>query len=38
MPYESQQSLAWAASFVMVMMILAANLGARWISHATKRS
>jgi phosphate transport system permease protein len=36
MPYEAQNELAWAASFVLVMMILAANLLARWISRAAK--
>ena len=33
MPYEAQISLAWAASFVLVLMILAANLLARWIGR-----
>jgi phosphate transport system permease protein len=36
MPYEAQISLAWAASFVLVVMILAANLLARWISRFAK--
>jgi phosphate transport system permease protein len=36
MPYEAQNSLAWAASFVLVMMILAANLFARWISRMAR--
>lgn len=36
MPYEAQNELAWAASFVLVMMILAANLLARWISSASR--
>ncbi|MCP9818014.1 phosphate ABC transporter permease PstA [Synechococcus sp. Cruz-9H2] len=31
MPYEAQNSLAWAASFVLVMLILGANLLARFI-------
>ncbi|MCT0219932.1 phosphate ABC transporter permease PstA [Synechococcus sp. CS-1329] len=31
MPYEAQNSLAWAASFVLVILILGANLLARWI-------
>jgi phosphate transport system permease protein len=35
MPYEAQISLAWAASFVLVVMILAANLLARWLSRLT---
>ena len=38
MPYEAQNTLAWAASFVLVMMILAANLLARWISRIAKRA
>jgi len=33
MPYEAQNELAWAASFVLVIMILGANLLARWISR-----
>jgi len=37
MPYEAQNELAWAASFVLVMMILAANLLSRWISHLSSR-
>ena len=36
MPYAPQNQLAWAASFVLVMMILAANLLARWISRLTR--
>jgi len=36
MPYEHQNELAWAASFILVVMILGANLLARWISHATR--
>ena len=36
MPYEAQNELAWAASFVLVMMILAANILARWISRMAK--
>jgi phosphate transport system permease protein len=36
MPYAPQNQLAWAASFVLVMMILAANLLARWISKLTR--
>lgn len=36
MPYEAQNELAWAASFVLVMMILAANLLARWISSFSR--
>jgi len=33
MPYEAQNELAWAVSFVLVLLILAANLLARWISR-----
>ncbi|MFO7628753.1 MAG: phosphate ABC transporter permease PstA [Prochlorococcaceae cyanobacterium] len=33
MPYEAQISLAWAASFILVLMILAANLFARWLGR-----
>jgi phosphate transport system permease protein len=33
MPYEAQNALAWAASFVLVLMILAANLLARWLGR-----
>ena len=36
MPYEAQNELAWAASFILVMMILAANILARWISRMAK--
>lgn len=36
MPYEAQISLAWAASFVLVMMILLANLLARWIGRLSR--
>ena len=31
MPYEAQNELAWAASFVLVMLILGTNLLARWL-------
>ena len=37
MPYEAQVQLAWAASFVLVAMILAMNLLARWISSFAQR-
>jgi phosphate transport system permease protein len=33
MPYEPQNALAWAASFVLVMLILAANLLAHWLGR-----
>lgn len=36
MPYDAQNELAWAASFVLVIMILAANLLARWISKVSR--
>jgi phosphate transport system permease protein len=36
MPYPAQNELAWAASFVLLVMILAANLLARWLSHITR--
>ncbi|MCP9774504.1 phosphate ABC transporter permease PstA [Cyanobium sp. WAJ14-Wanaka] len=36
MPYEYQNALAWAASFVLVVMILGANLLSRWISKMAK--
>jgi phosphate transport system permease protein len=36
MPYEPQNQLAWAASFVLVVMILAANLFARWIARLNR--
>ena len=36
MPYEAQNELAWAASFVLVLMILAANLLSRWISRVSR--
>ena len=31
LPYESQNELAWAASFVLVLFILLINLFARWL-------
>ncbi|MEX1323790.1 MAG: phosphate ABC transporter permease PstA [Synechococcaceae cyanobacterium] len=36
MPYEAQNELAWAASFVLVIMILGANLLARWIGSLSR--
>jgi len=36
MPYAPQNELAWAASFVLVLMILAANLFARWITSISR--
>lgn len=35
MPYQTQNELAWAASFVLVMFILLLNLLARWINKIT---
>ena len=37
MPYEVQNELAWAASFVLVVFILLLNLIARWINQLTSR-
>lgn len=37
MPYEAQITLAWAASFVLVLMILGMNIFARWISGFAQR-
>ena len=36
MPYEAQNALAWAASFVLVVLILGANLFARWVGRFTR--
>lgn len=36
MPYEPQNQLAWAASFLLVVMILLANLLSRWLSSLRK--
>lgn len=36
MPYPAQNELAWAASFVLVIMILGANLLTRWISRSSR--
>jgi phosphate transport system permease protein len=36
MPYEPQNELAWAASFVLVLMILFANLFSRWLASLRK--
>lgn len=33
MPYQAQNELAWAASFILVMFILAMNLFARWLGR-----
>ena len=33
MPYEAQNELAWAASFVLVLAILGMNLFARWLGQ-----
>ncbi|TGG79010.1 MAG: phosphate ABC transporter permease PstA [Aphanocapsa feldmannii 277cV] len=37
MPFETQRELAWAASFVLVVLILGANLLARWLARFTAR-
>ncbi|MFM1799935.1 MAG: phosphate transporter subunit [Cyanobacteriota bacterium] len=36
MPYEPQNELAWAASFVLVLLILMANLLSRWLASLRK--
>ena len=36
MPYEAQHTLAWAASFILVVMILLANILARWIAKMAR--
>ncbi len=36
MPYAPQNELAWASSFVLVLMILGANLLARWITRISR--
>ncbi|MGA1302478.1 MAG: phosphate ABC transporter permease PstA [Cyanobium sp.] len=36
MPYEPQNQLAWASSFILVVMILIANLFARWLASLKK--
>ncbi len=36
MPYPAQNALAWAASFILVVMILVANLTARWFSRVAR--
>jgi phosphate transport system permease protein len=36
MPYEEQHTLAWAASFILVVMILMANIFARWIAKVSR--
>jgi phosphate transport system permease protein len=33
MPYEVQTELAWAASFILVALILMLNLFSRWLSR-----
>ena len=37
MPYEVQNELAWAASFILVAMILVLNLLSRWLSRFASR-
>ena len=36
MPYDPQNQLAWASSFILVVMILFANLFARWLASLKK--
>ena len=36
MPYEAQNELAWAASFVLVLLILGLNLLARWLGRLSR--
>jgi len=31
-PYESQNQLAWAASFILVVVLLSLNILSRWIN------
>ena len=33
MPYQAQNELAWAASFILVVFVLAMNLFARWLGR-----
>ena len=37
MPYEFQNELAWAASFILVALILMLNLFSRWLSRFASR-
>ncbi|MFN7899787.1 MAG: phosphate ABC transporter permease PstA [Synechococcaceae cyanobacterium] len=37
MPYEAQHTLAWASSFILVVMILMANILARFITKVSRR-
>ncbi len=37
-PYEAQNQLAWAASFILVVIILITSLLAKWISKKTDRA
>lgn len=36
MPYEAQNQLAWASSFILVLLILIANLLSRWLASLKK--
>lgn len=36
MPYDAQNQLAWAASFILVLLILFANLVSRWLASLKK--
>lgn len=37
MPYEAQNELAWAASFVLVALVLILNLFSRWLARFASR-
>jgi len=37
MPLEVQNELAWAASFILVALILSLNLFARWLGRFASR-
>ena len=37
-PYKAQNELAWAASFVLVILILFTNLVSKWLSNNSKRN
>ena len=37
MPYEIQNELAWAASFILVAVILMLNLFSRWLGRFASR-
>ena len=37
MPYDTQIELAWAASFVLVALVLMLNLFSRWLARFASR-